>query len=703
MRIFIPLSVGLLVPGLLAASPLEEIKVTAHPLANDGIAQSNKIIGGDELAEKVQGSLGETVAGEVGINSASFGVAVGRPVIHGLGGPRVKTTEDRIDSLDVSVVSTDHAVTVEPFIADRINILKGSSTLLYGSGAIGGVVDIETGRIPSSLPEKVSGRVELRASDNADATVAAGRLDGAVGNFAWHIDAFNRDADDYDIPGFVESAAQRALEEAEEGEEHGHEEGEEHGHEGEEEESGILPGSFSDSSGGAVGFSFIGDSGFVGVSVSTIDSQYGLVGGHGHEEEEEEEHGHEEEEHEHEEEEHGHEEEEEAPGMIDMEQTRIDLEAQYNLSDSLFESINFRVGVNDYEHQEIEGNGEVGTLFDNDAWEARLLLNHQELGGFKGSFGIQADSRDFSAIGEEAFVPPVESDSIGVFWLGEREFDGFDLELGARLEQVEHQPTQGAERDFDAFSLSAGIVWPVTESWTVAALFDYSTRAPSIEELFSNGPHLATQSFEIGDVNLEEESGTSITLTADYRSDVFDLKVTAYHVDFQDYIFQAATGDIEDGFPVFIYDQGDARFTGVDAELAFHVGKFANGDFDILFQYDDVDARLDQGSNRNLPRIPPSRFKVQAVWKNELWQAKLGYANVSAQRDTADLELPTESYDDLSLYLSRSWALDGENVLTLFAHGRNLSDEEQRNHTSFVKDFAPAPGRRIEVGARFSF
>ena len=246
--------------------------MSVHPLANNGSAQSLIVLNGDELAEKVQGSIGETVAGEAGIRSASFGAAVGRPVIHGLGAARVKVTEDRIDTLDVSVTSTDHAVTVEPFIANQITILKGASSLLYGSGAIGGVVDVETGRIPTKLTgEPVSGRVELRAKDNGNGETGAFRLDGeAGGGFAWHVDGFSKQADDYDIPGFVESRQLRELEALEALEGGGEEEGE-------EEARDVLEGSFLDVQGGSVGLSYIFDNGFVGLSVSRTEGDYGLL------------------------------------------------------------------------------------------------------------------------------------------------------------------------------------------------------------------------------------------------------------------------------------------------------------------------------------------------------------------------------------------------------------------------------------------
>jgi len=664
---------------------LEEIKVIAHPLAENGTAQTITTLSGDELARKVQSSLGETLSGQPGIHSASFGSAVGRPIIHGLAGPRVKTTVDRIDTLDVSVTSGDHAVGVDPLIADQVTVLRGSSTLLYGSGAIGGVVDVSTSRIHSEAIDETTGRVQLRASDNADATAGAFSLDAPLGsNVVLHLDGSLSDADDYDIPGFAESAFQIAAEEAEEAEE-GHDEEEEE----EEEVFGILEGSRSERSSAAVGLSFIGDNGFAGFSISSFDAEYGLVGGHGHEEGEEEEE----------------EEEGEGPGIIDLSQTRFDLEAQLNNPFSGVESINFRLGVNDYEHNELEPNGEVGTLFSNEAWEGRVEVRHESLGGFDGAFGLQLANREFSALGEEAFVPPVESDSLGAFWVGQRDLGNAELEAGVRLEQVDYEPSvQGLEDlSFDSFSASLGVLGSVNDSLTLSGLVDISSRAPTIEELYSNGPHLATNSFEIGDPTLNEEDVVALTLSAGYVTDRFEIDASLYTMRFQDYIYEVGTDEEEDGLPVFRYQQNDATFNGLNLKGLVHLAEFGDGDFDLNFSLDVVRGELDDvAGNENLPRIPAGRSGVGLSWNNNLWSTSIDYLRVNNQRRVAGTELPTDSYDDLSLFVQRKLEVSGSEV-NLFLHGRNLTDDEQRNHGSIVKDFAPAPGRRWEIGVRMDF
>ena len=668
---------------------IEEIEVLAHPLAENGTAQTITVLSDEELARKVRSSLGETLSGEAGIQSASFGTAVGRPIIHGLAGARVKTTADRIDTLDVSVTSGDHAVGIETFIADQVTVLRGSSTLLYGSGAIGGVVDVSTSRIHDQLIEDVSGRVQLRTADNANASNGAFIVDIPLGErVLLHVDGFLSDADDYDIPGFAESAFQIAAEEAEEALE-----GEGEGEEGEEEEAfGILEGSRSERSGGAVGLSFVGDNGFVGVSVSSLNAEYGLVGGH-HEEEEEEE---------------GAEEEGEEPGLIDLSQTRFDIEAQLNTPFAGVESINFRLGVNDYEHDEFESNGEVGTRFSNEAWEGRLELRHEPLLGFDGAIGLQLGDREFSALGEEAFVPPVDTETVGLFWVGQQAFGNGELEAGLRFEQVDHSPSIDLpDLSFNSFSASLGLHGSINEAVTLSALVDLSDRAPTAEELYSNGPHLATNAFEIGDPNLNEEQVAALTLSARYATDRLEFDTSVYAMQFDDYIYEIGTGEELDELPVFRWQQDDATFVGANIKGAFKLVSFGEGNLALNFLFDVVRGELDDDpdagiNNTNLPRIPASRGSLGLSWENDLWQMSIDYLRVNNQRRVAGFELPTDSYNDLTLFIQRTLAL-ASGDLSVFLSGRNLTDDEQRHHGSIVKDFAPAPGRRWEVGIRMDF
>ncbi len=668
-----------------ADDTIEEVVVVAHPLSGKGLAQASDVLSGAELERKLNTNIGSTLARQPGISSASYGKAVGRPVIHGLGGPRIRIMEDRIDTLDVSVTSTDHAVAVEPFIANRVEVLKGPSALLYGSGAIGGVVDVDTGRIPDQVPEEsISGGVETRFDSNTDGNATSAKLNGGAGNFAWHLDATFKDGDDYEIPGFVESAALRELEEMEEAEEGG--DGEE-----EEEERDILAGSGFDFENYAVGASYVAEWGFIGASVSRLEANYGLPGGH---------------------EEEGEEEEEEAiPGFeptetptLDLEQTRTDIELGINNPFANFKSFNLRVGINNYEHQEIEPNGEVATNFENDAWEARTELVF-ETENYNGAFGVQHTNRDFSAIGEEAFVPPVDSIDTGVFLVAERSFDGFDLEGGVRAGWVEHDPSvdELGTETFGVYAVSIGAVIPVNASLRFGINADYSSRAPVAEELYSNGPHLATSAFEIGDPDLDNEQAFNLSAVLNYDDERFSASLNVYYNNFNDFIFEQANGEIEDDLPVFEFLQNDARFIGVDLEANYKFATWDQGEARVRALFDVVDAELSGSGNDNLPRIPPLRYGAGVEARYQWVTASVDYVRSTRQSDVTDVELPTEAFNDLRAYVGADIPIGGGAKITAFVVGRNLTDDEQRAHASFIKDFAPAPGRTIEAGVRFVF
>ena len=649
---------------------MEELTVIAHPLSAEGLAQAGLVVEGETLTRNLSANIGETLHRLPGVHNSSFGNAAGRPVIRGLSGPRVRIMEDRLDSLDVSVTSADHATTVDAFVADRIEVLKGPSTLLYGSGAIGGVVDVHTGRIPHDRPDELTGGIEARAEDSTEQVSTVGELDFGAGPMAFHVDGFYRDANDYDIPGCVESDELRAAEGGEAC-----------------EEDGTLPGSELETWGGALGGSWIGERGFVGIAVSRYDSDYGLPGGHGHEHEEEEGEEHD---------------EEEGNPTISLDQTRIDLEAGLENPFRGFSSANLRIAYNDYDHEEIEPDGEVATKFDNKAWDSRFELSHRELLEFTGSFGVQYSDKNFSAVGEEAFIEPVDTTAAALFWVGQRSFSRFDLETGVRLESVEHDPAIGGNEDFTVYSASLGFVVPCGNAWELGLQSDYSERAPVPEELYSDGPHLATQSYEIGNPDLDEEQAFNIAATLDYAGDDWYLSASAYYTEFSDFIYQFATGEEEDELPVQQYDQEDATFYGLDMSGGFRAATFDGGSLWLNGMFDIVEAELDIDGNDNLPRIPPWRIGVGASLDWHRITARIDYLYVDEQDDVSEFELPTDDYEDLRIFISTHVpARFGK--FELFVQGKNLTDDEQRYHTSFIKDFAPQPGRTFEGGIRMRF
>lgn len=672
---------------------LEEVIVNGHPLSAEGLAQPFAVLEGDKLLRAQAPSIGETLTRLPSVHSTSFGQAVGRPVIRGLGGARVKVLEDRIDTLDASITSPDHATTIDPFISESIEVYMGPSTLVYGSGASGGVVDVHTGRIPHTIPEKTSARLEVRGEDNSNRRTAAGRIDAGTDLFAFHVDAFYRDADDYDIPGFAESSRLRALEE--EAEHEGDEHGEEHAeHEEGDEARGTLPGSYLETYGGAVGASYVGDTSFFGMSVSRYESNYGLPGhSHDHHHEDDD---HSEGEHDDEGEEHG---AGEGTAELDMEQTRVDLEWGRQLSGAGLESINFRVGYNDYSHVEFEPNGESGTKFESKGFEARFELAHSQWNGLDGSAGVQVSSTEFSALGEEAFVQPVDTESIGAFYVGQTSLNDLAIEGGLRLEHVDHNPDAGRSISFSLFSGSLGFIQPLSDRWQLTGQLDYSSRAPIAIELFADGAHLATQSYEIGDTNLDEEQASNVSVGVNYLSERWRLTANAYYTQFDGFIYEQATGAELDELPVLQWQQEDANFYGADAAAQWQALNWDRGSMSLNATVDIVRGKLDKGANRNLPRISPLRWSIGATLHWADLSAEIGYTRVEKQDDTADLELLTDAFNDVHLSLVYGLQFQSS-ALELFLNGNNLTDDEQRLHTSFIKDLAPQPGRSVELGVR---
>jgi iron complex outermembrane recepter protein len=654
----------------------EEIVVTASPDVRSTyeIAQPTSVLSGEELQRRLQPTLGETLSREPGVTSTSFGQGSSRPVIRGLGGDRIRVLESGIGSGDASTTSPDHAVSVDPLAAERIEVLRGPATLLYGSSAVGGVVNVIDERIPDSLPdERVSGIVELRGGSVADERGGIASFNGSLGRIAWHADYLRRETDDYEIPGFAESEILRRME-AEEGS-------------GEEEEAfGVLPNSATETESGTLGFSWVGNDGFLGLSIRDFDTLYGIPGGHPHEEGEGE----------------GEESDEGAAVRVDLQQRRYDLRGGINRPFGLFRGASLRFGTTDYEHRELEG-AEVGTRFLNDTWEGRLELLQKQAGSLTGSFGFQALSRDFEAIGEEAFVPPTRTDSWAVFTFQEISRNDWRFQFGARFEgQDVSAETEGIdERSFDGLSGSFGVVRLFGEDYSLGLSLARSTKLPNAEELFSNGPHIATNAFEIGDPNLEEETSLGADLTLRKVSGRLTGEITLFANRFDDFIYESFTGEEEDGLPVFRYVQRDAEFRGAELTGVLAAWHREPYHFDVEFGADFVRAELRE-SGDPLPRIPPRRYRLGVHYRGERLDGLVEGIRAEDQDRVAAFELPTEGYTLLNASLGYRFFTDRA-VYDVLLRGTNLTDEEVRNHVSFLKDLVPLPGRDVSLALRVTF
>lgn len=693
---------------------LKAVQVRATPLAGtaEELTMPVEILAGTRLDEAKAGTLGETVARLPGVQSSNFGPGVGRPIIRGLDGARVQVLSDGLGSGDVSTLSVDHAVSIEPFLADQIEVLKGPATLLYGSGAIGGAVNVIDGRVPETLADSpFEGRAELRGASGNHERTGMLRLDGNADRFAFHFDALHRDSGDYAIPGFPESAALLA----------------EHGETLDPDEAGRLSNSAVRTSSAALGISWIGARGFIGGAYSLFNSAYGIPGGHAHGgHDDHDAHGHDDHDHDHgDEDAHGH-----ADVRIVMDQRRSELRGGIDAIGP-FDSLRVKLADTDYTHTEFEGD-EVGTVFHNRSREARAELVHRPVAGWKGAFGLQASKRDFDAVGAEAFVPASRSRDTGLFWIGKREWSTLQLDLGLRHDDnridVDNAVTAAPDRHVHTTSASAGIGWKVSEALHLSLGLDRAQRSPGAEELYSRGLHVATGSYEIGNAALGVETAHRAELGLHLHHGPLEATLSAWQARYDDFIYLAGTDAAVDGAQLRVWRQGDARFHGMEAKLGWDIAdnrsglwsletfadvvraRLANaaGSSEALTlaiphgdHVDEVDAQVATGGN--LPRIVPARVGASLRWERDAWRASLGAVRHARQDRVAAFERATPGYTLVDAHIA--WHRDGEDgrAWEVFVDGSNLTNREARPHTSFLKDLVPLPGRSIGFGVRAFF
>jgi iron complex outermembrane receptor protein len=662
---------------------IDQIVVTATPLSRtvENLAQPTSVLYGNELTKKQSTSIGETLSQEPGLSSTYFGPISSRPVIRGQFGERVRVLTNGLDSLDASALSEDHQTTVEGLLADRIEIIRGPATLLYGSGAAGGLVNIVDSRfIEQSLIDPFSGALALGADTAVGNRDAAFRAHFGTESIAFNADYFIRSTDDIEIPGYAESKILRAIEEAEDGEEE----------EGEEEAFGVVENTDSETQGGALGVSYIGDNGFVGISLSTFDSEYGIPGHHHHEEEEPLP---------------GEPEEEEEIVRIDLDQMRVDAKGEFDLDGKFLSGIRFRAAVNDYEHVELEG-AETGTKYDVQGTDGRFELRHAKWGKLEGAVGVQYKRIDFDAIGDEAFVPASDTRRTSLFLFEELALsDSFALQGSARLEDQSISGSSLAESyDDNAFGASLGAIWRPVEDIRVSVNLASTERHPNSTELYADGAHVAAQRYERGSITLgngilDKERSTNLDITVHGDTGRLEWSLTGFVNSVNDYILLRPTTLEIDELQVFDYDQADVEFTGIEAEALIEFWDRDGSHMHMRLFTDFVDGEED-ATGANLPLIPPRRLGLGLHGGWDRFDASIDATFADDQDDAAENELPTEGYTLLNASLSYTFA---NSELYLFLRGSNLLDEDIRQHTSPLKDLVPLPGRSLHVGLRYEF
>lgn len=654
------------------AETLPDVTVTAAPLGDTPLESSQplSVLRGPALDRRRGASLGETLGNLPGVTSSGFGTAAGRPVIRGFAGPRVGVVENGLDTLDASSVSPDHAVPVDPLGMTQVEVLRGPSTLLYGSGAIGGLVNAVSDLIPTTARPGLRGDALAGWDSGPRERVGSLRLRGGTGDpgrggsLNWTLGGFTRDGGDYAIPGTAVRGDPTSA-------------------------SGRLPNSFARGDGVSGGMSWIDRWGTVGISHAALDARYGIPA--------------------------------EPDVRIDLRNRRT--EGLVDLAEPLpgIDSIRLRGAEVRYRHAEVEGaSGTVGTQFDSVGRDVRLEALHGQVLGIRGVLGVQVRQRTLSASGEEAYLPTTREAENALFWAGERAIGAGRLEFGLRQARATRSPdaASGAEaRRFDPRSWSLGGSLPVAGPVAVLATVTGSERAPAIEELYANGAHAATRTFELGDPGLRKERSRGLELGLRGVGPTLRWKLTGFDRRFSNYVAGFATDLDGDGvadrvdasgaivnsaadpaageFLRLAYRQAPARFRGMEAEVAWTP---TGSPWTVRGTADAVRGTVD--GLGAAPRTPPLRVGATVEYAAGPWAAFASVLRASAQERIGAFETPTPGYTRVDAELSYGWSLGGDRRATLFIQGRNLTNEDIRLSTSFVKDLVPMPGRSVWAGLR---
>ncbi|CAN5469924.1 TonB-dependent receptor [soil metagenome] len=675
-----------------AASPtVSELIVTGAPYAVslDSATTSVNVITQAQLSTAPPVGIGDLLNGMPGLRSTSYSPGASRPIIRGLSGPRVMILQNGVGLVDASSLSPDHAVASDPGEASRIEVLRGPSTLAYGGSAIGGVVNILDERVPSSpATGGADGHVAASYGSADDSYSVSAGLKAGKGPWVVALDAVRRESGDYDSPVNPVSTKYEAA-------------------------NGVtaLPdrvvhNTDVDLTAYGIGASYIGASGFIGASVKRTETSYGVpfpqivqVGPPPAE----------------------------GPVYIDLKQTRYDVRGETSLELGPFDKARFSVGYADYQHSEISvDTGAVGTTFLSKGAEGRFELVQAEHDGWKGAVGLQVLGRDFQAIGDEAFIPPVEIHEVGAFILQRLDRDSWGVEGGLRVDtrtldaDLTGRPTSAAaasyginwagasgKQDFTNASASVAVFWRPVSDWFLGLSLAHNTRAPTEFELFADGPHGGTGAYEIGDPNLDPEKVTSLEATLRWTGSNGKLEAHVYSADYKGFIDEARNGDFVDDagvldpageLPVVRFVQSDARFYGGELEGTYDVWRAGEGVLALQGSYDYVHAQTDAGPPA---RIPPYSVTGRVVWTAPRLEGQVEVRYVAEQNRISSFELPTDAYTLLSARVSYRPLADQD--FKVFLDGRNLTNEEAREHTSFLKDIAPLPGRTLRAGVTYSF
>jgi iron complex outermembrane recepter protein len=652
-----------------------EIVVTGVRRRESDVLGGVSVLDEAELTREIRPSIGETLARQPGVSATSFGPTASAPVLRGLSGDRVRVLTDGIGTLDLSGSGPDHAISINPITAERIEVLRGPSALLFGSSAIGGVVNVIDTRIPRHEPDGPV-KVDALLSYGSAANERSANLSVDVplgGHFVAHADGNYSKSDDLRTGGHILSKDLReeALASADPE------------IQALADLKGDLPNSEAKSKEGALGFGYVDGDLNVGVSITRHTARYGVPIRYSLDPDVEA----------------------EAP-TIDLEQTRYDARAEIPLS-GFFSQVRARGGYSKYHHDEIEDTGEIGSSFFSKGGEGRLELVQTEKSGWGGTSGVQYLDRNARIRGEEKFLPDSDQRQAGLFTLQTYVKGPLRLEGGARIELSkltadadEQLGTPDHSVKFTTLSGSLGGQYEFSPGWRAGLSLSHSERAPSIDELFANGPHGGSQSFEVGNPDLDPERSNSVELGLHYASGPIHLTGNLYYSRFSNFIFQAPTGEIEDDLPVFEFREGKATYYGFEAQAQAKLGNVLGIDWGGELQGDAVHATIKNFGPA--PLIPPFRVIAGLTGERGQFDGRLEVERAFAHNRTAPIETDTSGYTLVNASLD--WhPLAAKPALSLSLAANNIFDVVARRSTSLLKDFAPLAGRDIRLTARLGF
>ena len=590
--------------------------------------QSVTIIGSLDLAKKNPLSLGEALEYELGVAKRSFGPGTSRPVVRGFDGDRVLVLQEGIGIGGLGFQSGDHGEPLDLLAQDRVEVVKGPATLLYGSNAIGGVVNAVSGH--DEAHKGVRGYITGIAGSTNDQFGGSGGIEFGTERWLFWANGGGQRADDYNTPiGTIQNSFSR----------------------------------YGNASGGA---GYFGDKGFASLSYTHDSRNYGVPFNA----------------------------DEEDAEVVRLNPRRDSLQFRGGFRDlaSFISGGNFTLQYNNYRHDEIEvETDEVGTAFKNKTFLYRAVFDQRRSGRYSGSFGFSGLYRDYKSIGEEALAPPTTQNNFAAFGLQTIDFDRFAFQFGGRIEHNGYSPDGLRDRSFTGFSGSAGIRVGLGGNTNFVANYTHSYRAPSLEELYNNGPHPGNLTFEIGNPDLNRERSDGIDLSLRHNSGRVRAEANFFYYKLRDFVFLAPTGNIEDGLIEAEYDQGDSRFTGT--ELRFDVGLTKN--IWLLSSLDYVNSKLTD-TDTPLPRIPPLRGRVgfEAYAKG----FRINPEVVMAQDQDRFFPTETRTAGYATVNVNASYTLTRKHYAHIFSvNAFNLNDKLYRNHLSFIKEFAPEIGRGVRV------